>query len=166
MSVYDEMLNADGGRDDKEFNAIEVLDWLAKMVHANAQRKGFYTDRERVLDLLIAEAPDTPTDASSQGERDAYIAFGELIGWFQSTAEQAALARMHSELSEWVEGIRKPKGEADEHCPEFLSVEIEAADVIIRVLDTCEYRGYRIGQAVVAKMKYNAGRPYKHGKNS
>lgn len=149
--------------------ASTALDWLAKEVHANAQRKGFYADRDKVLDALYREAPDTPTDASTSGQIDNYKAFGDVLAWFYSTVEQAQIARIHSELSEWLEAVRNDKDgkrALDKHCPEFLSAEIEAADVIIRVLDTCNYRGYRIGKAVIEKMKYNAGRSYKHSKNS
>ena len=54
----------------------------------------------------------------------------------------------------------------DQHLPNFSSGEIEAADCIIRILDTCAKRNYRIGQALYQKMQYNKQRPYKHGKNS
>lgn len=72
------------------------------------------------------------------------------------------IALLHSELSEMLEAVRKPH--ADEHCPEFTSEEIEAADVLIRLLDYAHGWGLRLGQATLAKMEYNASRPMKHGK--
>ena len=70
-----------------------------------------------------------------------------------------------SELAERLETLRKNPTKQDEHCPDFLNLEIECADLIIRCLDFCGRRNLRIGEAVVAKMKYNEGREFKHGKN-
>lgn len=82
-------------------------------------------------------------------------------GIVQNDGEMIAL--MHSELSEALEGIRHGNPPSD-HIPEFSAVEEEFADVIIRLLDNCEARGWRIADAIFAKMKFNATRPYKHGK--
>ena len=66
-----------------------------------------------------------------------------------------------SELSECLEGLRKPtKGVAG-----FTNEEEEIADAIIRLLDYAGQYGLRIGQALGAKMAKNEGRPYMHGKN-
>jgi len=42
--------------------------------------------------------------------------------------------------------------------------EDELADTIIRVLDICAFRGIDIEKHVLAKLRYNEQRPYKHGK--
>lgn len=78
----------------------------------------------------------------------------------RNKGEQIAL--MHSELSEMLEGVRKPK--ADDHCPDFTSEEIEAADVLIRLFDYCLGHHLRLGAATLAKMAFNETRPMKHGK--
>lgn len=72
------------------------------------------------------------------------------------------IALMHSELSEMLEGVRKPGPDA--HCPEFTSEEIELADLLIRAADYAEGRNLRLVGAIAAKMKYNLTRPHKHGK--
>jgi NTP pyrophosphatase (non-canonical NTP hydrolase) len=66
------------------------------------------------------------------------------------------IALMHSELSEALEGIRKDK--ADDHLPHFKSVEVELADVLIRIFDYAGARGLNLDDAVVAKLAYNQQR--------
>lgn len=73
------------------------------------------------------------------------------------------IALMHSELSEALEGLRHGNP-ADDHCPQFSSVEVEFADTIIRIMDMAEARGWNIAEAIAAKHAYNAQRPHKHGK--
>jgi len=72
------------------------------------------------------------------------------------------IALTHSELSEALEGLRAGNPKSDK-IPEFNSAEEEYADAIIRILDHCAQRDWRIGEAVVAKIRYNATRPFRHG---
>jgi NTP pyrophosphatase (non-canonical NTP hydrolase) len=117
---------------------VEAFDAMASEVHTWARRKGWW-DKEII---------------SGQRRNDA-----ELI------------ALMHSELSEALEALREKDdfpdrpdlGAASDKIPEFLGIEEEYADAIIRIMDHANARGLKIGEALVAKMFFNEGRPYRHG---
>lgn len=84
-------------------------------------------------------------------------------GWWEADRNEGELiALMHAELSEALEGLRAGNPPSD-HIPEFSAVEEEFADVIIRIMDHAAARGYRVGEALEAKLVFNAGRPRKHG---
>ena len=112
---------------------------LMNQIHHNARDKGFWDD---------------PT----QADMNPALRYKPEV---HNKAEKIAL--IHSELSEALEALRKGNPD-DEHCPKFSSVEIELADAVIRIMDMCEAYGYRLPEAMLAKMDYNADRPAKHGK--
>jgi predicted KAP-like P-loop ATPase len=137
IEFYDDHLSA----------AIQIL---AQYCNKNAEDHGFWDDENIILNIV-----EHSTYSGSEGIKR------RIISLFNS--EKIALE--HSELSERLEASRNSSTKMDEHCPEFFNIEIECADLIIRCLDFCARRNLRIGDAVIAKMKYNKTRPYKHGKN-
>ena len=100
------------------------------------------------IDRLCVEIHDT---AIEKGWWESPRNFGELV------------ALCHSELSELLDAARHGNPPSD-HIPQFSGEEEEAADVIIRLCDMAEQRGWKLGEAIVAKMRFNKTRPYKHGK--
>ena len=84
-------------------------------------------------------------------------------GWWDNPQPDGVLiCLMHSELSEALEALRVGNP-PDDKIPEFSGVEAELADVVIRIMDYAEARGYRVAEAIEAKAAMNKTRPFRHG---
>ena len=85
-------------------------------------------------------------------------------GWWEDGRKPSeCIALAHSELSEALEALRHGNP-PDDKITQFSGAEAELADTIIRILDMAGAFGWNVAGALVAKMQYNRGRTYKHGK--
>lgn len=82
--------------------------------------------------------------------------------WEEPLTDLELLAGHHAELSEAYEALRDCNPQSKK-IPAFTAAEEELADTVIRILGHGAARGWNIPGAVVAKVRYNEGRAYKHG---
>lgn len=129
-----------------------MLNELAKQIHENAKSKGFYNGEKNTGELLC------------------------LIHSEVSEALEADRKKLYTNVSEIkLKGLAdKNYGTSfydDEIFKDFFTTcvkntfEDELADVVIRVLDMCAYRGIDIESHIKAKMRYNSSRKFMHGKS-
>lgn len=74
-----------------------------------------------------------------------------------------------SELGEAIEADRtvtlnKQSPVLSDKIPGFTLVEEEMADAVLRIMDYAGLNRLRLGEAIIAKHRYNTTRPFKHGK--
>ncbi len=104
---------------------------------------------ENGIGALVQESYGT---AKEKGWHEESRPFGEII------------ALIHSELSEALEEYRAGRGNHYIHesgKPEGIAVEL--ADAVIRIADAAGELGLDLPAAILAKLKYNRTRPYRHG---
>lgn len=121
----------------------EVMNIVANNVHQTAKSKGWWNDRRDIVTACAAVSP-------------------ELAKAAQNAIDAQALALIHSETSEALEGSRGNL--MDDKVPQYTMMEAELADVIIRIMDFAAGRNLRVFEAMKAKAEYNKTRAYKHGK--
>lgn len=127
--------------------------------------------------------PFTPAEALAYGIADAQervFAVNDANGWFESDRTVGDdIALLHSEVSEMLEAYRDHGLEDQTKAVEAYDFDTgtagvvvlpkpegfgaEAADVLIRLLDTCKRRGIDLPAEFERKLTYNATRGHRHG---
>jgi NTP pyrophosphatase (non-canonical NTP hydrolase) len=78
------------------------------------------------------------------------------------TSDGIKFCKMHGEISESVEAIRRGNP-ASKKIPQYSQLEEELADVVILVFDYGRQHGLDIGAAIISKALYNMDRPRLNG---
>jgi NTP pyrophosphatase (non-canonical NTP hydrolase) len=151
----------------------EVFDTLAGEINHIAREKGFWSealDEDGVLEDVLGahRAAELRNREQIAGEETsvAISELRELVRRARETTERnepEMIALEVSELGEALEGIRHGNPPSDK-IPAFSQAEEELADCLIRIFDHGLGKGYRLADAMIAKIEYNRTRPYKHGK--
>lgn len=83
---------------------------------------------------------------------------------FPNVSEKLAL--IHGEVSECLEACRMEgwRTNPSEHITSFSAVTEELADIVIRTMDLAAHLQVDLAGAILAKVRFNATRPYKHNK--
>lgn len=132
---------------------------FAELCYGRSKEKGFWPEEYTVACIVDEFMTDhDPEHARSQVHSLVRAMRNNPL---PNQAEKIAL--MHSELSEALEAVRQGNPPS-EKIPEFSQLEEELADTIIRIGDFVGKYELRLGEAILAKLEYNAARPFKHNK--
>ena len=96
-------------------------------------------------------------------QKDIHQTATEKGWWAEPRDDGTILMLIVTEIAEACEGLRMGNN-PDDKIPDYKNCEAELADVIIRILDFADERGHDVIGALMAKMKYNKTRKYRHGK--
>jgi NTP pyrophosphatase (non-canonical NTP hydrolase) len=118
------------------------IEQLQKDIHDNAIKKGFWEDPVNLAEklmLIVTEIAEM-CEAHRKGKKMEH-SIDAVVGW---TDDEEFKRDFEAKVKD--------------------TFEDEMADTIIRLLDMAKRQNVDIVKHMVAKMRYNSLRPYKHGK--
>lgn len=124
---------------DKARNALDAM--------GAAQAAGLFRNLTEAQKEPIRDLVGVVIDKASEADRNDFEAFALII----------------SEVAEAIESRRAGHAVPDDKVPEFSGIEAKLADTVIRIMDMSAARGWRVGEAIAAKLEVNAGRGHRHG---
>lgn len=149
-------------------DATTVFRFMAEEVERTNREKGWYETNP-----AVQEYADWQIRELGKLESGQFLKLERLFG-DRTFGEDVAL--LHSEVSEMLEAfrdggiedqtapdLRQPGDPEGEGPPKPEGVGSEAADVLIRLLDTCQRHGLDLFAEWRRKMDYNKTRPARHG---
>ena len=119
-----------------------MINELSKEIHKRNIDKGFFEDKKNIGEMLALIHSEVSEALECDRKDDVCtVSIHAVIGWvkdedFKASFEQNVKDTFQDEL----------------------------ADIMIRVMDLAAFKGVDLESHIKAKMRYNALRPYKHGK--
>ena len=132
-----------------------MLNELSKQVHENAKSHGFFDNEKNIGEMLCLIHSEVSEALEADRENKYYSNVVSEQKWFiKGMADKNFGATFCDDVYFKQQFETRVKN----------TFEDELADVVIRVLDLCAFKGIDIESHVKAKMRYNSLRPHKHGK--
>lgn len=129
-----------------------MLNKLSKEIHEGNKSRGFWDEKPRfgeIIALITSELSEA-LEADRKGKKAALEAFEKR--YIEVKKSKGNVELDNNEYSRLFRNYIKD------------SIEDELADAAIRIFDYCGAEGIDIESHIMYKLKYNATRPYKHGK--
>ncbi len=146
------MIEKEGPLNKEEQGLVSTITAWADLMYSDNVKKGFH-DRPKAVNEAIDQL--------------AGLGFAGLATRLADATKKNRIEMSGLVVSEIAEAIEATRTDAkDDHLPQFDGDIVEAADAIIRLMDYAASHGKAriLGEALIAKMRYNRTRPFMHGK--
>lgn len=129
-----------------------MINNLSKEIHENAKSKGFY-EKEKNIGEMLCLIHSEVSEVLEADRKSKYTYLKEE--WYIKGLADANFGNSFFSDESFKNAFESSVKD---------TFEDELADVVIRVLDLCAFKGIDIESHIKAKMRYNSLRPHKHGK--
>ncbi|SED09844.1 hypothetical protein SAMN04489761_4267 [Tenacibaculum sp. MAR_2009_124] len=121
-----------------------MINELAKEIHQNNVKKGFYEDEKNIGEMLALIHSEV-SEALEADRKGFYVPIENRIDWLNDLESDS---EFKSDFTELVKD----------------TFEDELADIMIRVMDLAAHKEINLEEHIKGKLRYNKMREYKHGK--
>lgn len=150
--------------DVRDVEFVESLKLLGVELFETAVKKGWYECKSHLVSAV--QIIDGRPQSVACPHCEPYVMPDGSKRMLAKRNVGELIALFHSELSEAFEDHRNRKDFKEIHFQEDGKPDgfpIELADVVIRIIETCENMRIDLGKAILLKHEFNKNRPFRHG---